>query len=348
MILLQSYSSPSELSEDKGVYKVLKENFPELKVIYKKDSRINSLRTKDFLKMALKVNSIKDDDNIIFGWGADACLYAWLFGVFTFRKKNYLSQNLIVRENVSQKKGFINSLRFYLYKAALKSKNFYVTVNSEGLINYYTNIFKCKPDKFFVVYDSMSLGTPDKPHNTIANQQQSDYVFCGGKSCRDIKTFTQIVIDNPDINFVCVFPEKMLTSKLKSLKNLKAFSDIPKEEFDNLLDNALICCIPLNSNAPCGLFVMQRAVLNSIPIVSSETFSMKTLIPNDNYGFLFPIGDSAGMTKAIRLLYASKEIRERISINAKKNFYKFEPHNVGKVLCSVIKKLIVPSSNSSN
>ena len=207
------------------------------------------------------------------------------------------------------------------------------------LKNIMRKMFNCSKNKFALVYDSLCLNEDEmkiKRHENI-----SSYVFCGGKSGRDVDTFIKVVKMLPNINFKCVFKKDMITCEMFNIPNLEIYTDIPKKQFYDILSNATVCCIPLNSKAPCGLYVMQHAILMGIPIISTDTFSMKVLIPNDDCGYLCPMGDYITIKKKIQLLMNDNNLRKEISTNAINNFDKFDPINVGKQLCDAIEKFSV-------
>lgn len=80
------------------------------------------------------------------------------------KKVKYLSQNLIFNPEDTSLKQRIRGL---LYRIAFKSKNFFATVNSPELKEFYAKTFHCSKDKFYTVLDAMdesdieSLSTSD-------------------------------------------------------------------------------------------------------------------------------------------------------------------------------------------
>ena len=328
MILIQSYTAPSEMHP-----KSLFEKFDDIKVVFSKSDVPGALGIKKILWLALKSNLVSKRGELIFGWGGPVALYAWAIGNLLCLKRKYYSQNLIFREE--SKASLKGKFVYWLYKKALQSKNFAMTVNSEQLVDYYSNMFGCHKDRFSVVYDGMSLNEDEQ--NMRKNPQSQPYVFGGGgKAARDIKSFMEIVKALPDVHFKCVFLREAVVPEMYELKNLEVYTDVPKKEFYEILNNATVCCIPLKSKAPCGLYVMQHAILLNIPIVSTETFSMRTIVPNDECGYLMPMGDVKGMAEKVRILIDDKDLRKRLSHNALLNFDKFSPENVGKQLCNAI------------
>jgi glycosyltransferase involved in cell wall biosynthesis len=265
--------------------------------------------------------------------GGDLCLYSWLFGKLLRKKRLYFSQNLIIRSD-GKHDGLKNRIRYLLYKKALHSKNFMTTVNAPQLVDFYAEMFSCNKNRFVVTYDNRATDLEEQ--NEKAENIGEPYVFAGGVAGRDVDTFVKVVKLLPQINFKCVFPKNMLISGMEELKNLEVFSDIPEKEFYRIMNDATICCIPLKSKAPCGLYTMQHAVLTGLPIVSTDTWSMRTIISDDNCGYLLPMGDAKAMAEKVRLLMDNEDLRNTVIANAKKNFSKFEPHNVGKQLCDAI------------
>lgn len=330
IILLQSYCSPSPMSNDFGVYQVLQNAF-NVKVVYKKATTVCPIFIKDIWLYALKANLTAKKGEVIFSWGGPLGAWAWLIGRMLGLKRKYFSQNLIFREKDTGRKYRIMS---WLYGKALRSDNFIATVNAPGLVDYYAKQFNCPKSHFAVIYDSMYLKPAEE--KMLAVKKDGNYVFFGGSAARDVPTFLKLVEEMPNVRFMAVITRQMVTPEMSMFKNLEVLCDIPEEEFYSRLCNATVCCIPLDSKAPCGLYTMQKAIMLHTPIVSTDTWSMRTIIPDDNCGYLLPMGDAKAMAEKVSLLMDNEELRKTVIANAKKNFSKFEPHNVGKQLCDAL------------
>ena len=96
-----------------------------------------------------------------------------------------------------------------------------------------------------------------------------------------------------------VIPSGMVLSEMKSLKNLEVRCNIPKDESNRIMCMSSVVCIPLSSMRPCGLSVMQKGILMQLPIVSTDTPSMRIIIPDDNYGYLLSMGDAKGLANKV-------------------------------------------------
>lgn len=210
------------------------------------------------------------------------------------------------------------------------------TVNAPQLVDYYAERFSCKREKFTVTYDNRAADL--KEQNGKGLKSEEPYVFAGGVAGRDIRTFAEVVKLLSNVHFKCVFPKSMIIPYMNELSNLDIYSDIPEKKFYEIMNGSTVCCIPLNRKSPCGLYTMQHAVLINLPIVSTDTWSMRTIVPNDSCGYLLHMGDAQAMADKVRLLMNDGTLRKTIAANAHHNFAKFEPHNVGKQLYEAIDK----------
>lgn len=330
IVLLQSYCSPSPMSNDYGVYQVLQNAF-DIKVVYKQTSTTMPIYIKDIWLYALKANLSAKKEETIFSWGGPLGAWAWLFGKILGLKRKYISQNLIYYGGSGLKGRTIT----WLYRKALHSNNFIATVNAPGLVDYYAKLFNCPKNHFAVIYDSMYLKPTEE--KMLSNKTDGGYVFFGGSAARDVPTFLKLVEAMPDVRFMAVITSKMVTPEMSKCKNLDVLCDIPEEEFYSRLCNATVCCIPLGSKAPCGLYTMQKAIMLHTPIVSTDTYGMRTIVPDDTCGYLLPMGDAEGLKSKVAALLTDEKLRKQVADAALANFEKFTPESVGRRIVEEIK-----------
>ena len=217
-----------------------------------------------------------------------------------------------------------------------------MTVNAPELIDFYSDLFARPRDRFKLVYDPARLS----PQEQACAERPYDgppYVFCGGKAYRDIPTFLAIVRSLPSVQFRAIFPAKLLTPEMNTLPNLTVLHDVPHDTFYDTLAHATLCVIPLKSEIPCGLLVMQHAALMHIPIVSTRTRSTRTVVPDDNHGFLLPMGDAPAMAARIEQLLADRDLARRIADNAYANMRRFDSPVVAQQLADVMHE-VMPES----
>lgn len=331
---IQSYAAPDSI-EESTIFKMVQKHFDgQVVPVPFYDKKVRLLSTRERCEFGFKNCDDANNGDILFGWGTDIVLYSWLKNKIWGGKKklNFVSQNLIFNpEGMNMKQRVL----YWMYRLALKDKSFSVTVNSPVLVNFYAKLFHCDSNKFHVVYDSMSLSETES-QMTRTKDIKEPYVFFGGKAFRDVETFVKIVKLLPNVKFKAVILKNMITSEMNGLKNLEVFHDLEASEFYRILNNSSVCCIPLKASIPCGLFVMQHAILMDIPIVATETMSMRTIVPDDNHGFLLPRGDAKGMAEKIELILIDKNIRNKITYHAKENMKNMTPEAVGKQICDVL------------
>lgn len=335
---IQSYAAPDSIGNTAIFKMVLKHFNGQVKPIPFYDTKVRLLTRNECCRFGFTNYDEAKDGDILFGWGTDIVLYSWLKNKILGGKKKikFVSQNLIFNPEMMNIK---QRIRYWLYRFALKDKSFNVTVNSPVLVDFYAKLFHCDKKKFHVVYDSMSL-SPKEEQRTIEHRIiGKPYVFFGGKAFRDVETFIKIVKLLPEVEFKAVILKNMIVPEMKTLSNLEVYHDLNTEEFYNILNDASVCCIPLKASIPCGLFVMQHAILMNVPIVATDTMSMRTIVPDDNHGFLLPRGDAKGMAEKIELILHDDKIRKVITYNAKENMKNMTPDAVGKQICNVLDEI---------
>ncbi len=336
---VQSYASPGSIG-DTAIFKMVSEHFDgNVVAIPYCDEKVRNLSRKECFKLSFNVYDEAKNGDVIFGWGADVAIYCWLKSKFGGGKKQlkYVGQNLILNPeemNIKQR------LRYWLYRWALRDKNFSVTVNSPKLVSFYSNLFHCGKEKFHVVYDSMSLSESEQQMTRERNEGDEPYVFFGGKAFRDVETFVKIVKLLPNVKFKAVLLKNMILPEMNDMQNLEVFHDLEASDFYRILNNASVCCIPLKASIPCGLFVMQHAILMDVPIVATDTMSMRTIVPDDTHGFLLPRGDAKGMAEKIELILRDANVRNTITSHAKENMKNMTPEAVGKQICVALDEVI--------
>lgn len=335
IVFVQSYAAPKAMAADNGIYQQVCSKFPnKVFPVGFYGPIVRSLSTKEALKQAYKgIRKCKKND-LLFLWGGDLPIFSFFLTSMMGRKRMILGQNLILHKKLVEER-WTQRFRYYIYKRAFRTDRFYMTVNSEPLVDYYADWFGCSKDKFFVVNDSMELNDTDKKILSERGKRDDFYVFCGGKEMRDIDGFFKVVEMMPDIKFKAVFRQSDLASTPR-LPNLELFHDTTREEFYRIMAGASVCCLPLKSTSPCGLSVAQKAMLMRINIVSTDTPSMRTLIPNDEYGYLVPMYDYKGIVESIKKIHDDASIRNSQREQSLEHMKMFSSDNIAKQLITAI------------
>jgi glycosyltransferase involved in cell wall biosynthesis len=77
-------------------------------------------------------------------------------------------------------------------------------------------------------------------------------------------------------------------------------------------------------------------MLMGVNVISTDTPSMRTLIPNDNYGFLLPMYDYDGIVNRINELRDNPAFRDSQRVKALERMDLFSSENVAKQLGDAI------------
>jgi len=336
IVFVQSYTAPKTMDADNGVFKRVCDRFPdEVMPIGFYGKSVRSLTTKEFIRQSWGGVLKSKPDDLLFLWGGDLPVFSFLFSKLLFKRRNILGQNLILhKSNVELR--FTQKIRYWVYKWALHTKHFHMTVNSQPLVDFYSEWFGCSKDRFFVVFDSMTLNPTERKMLEDRGNRDEFYVFCGGKEQRDIDGFLKIVEMMPDVKFKAVFRKNDLPGDYHPLKNLELYHDTTREEFYRIMAGASVCLLPLKSTSPCGLSVAQKAMLMGLNVISTDTPSMRTLIPNEDYGFLLPMYDYDGIVNRIKELRDNPTFRDSQRVKALERMDLFSSDNVAKQLGDAI------------
>ena len=333
---VQSYVSTQRMGCDDTVYAKLVERFKNLNWIGLIGPKVRLLSKKEMLTLGYRAVMQSKKTDLIFCWNGETALYTWFISKLLFRPRNILGQNLII--NPERFKSKATRLRRELYKMALNGHNFHVTVNSPQMVDFYDKIFQCGRDRFNVVYDSMTLIPEEKKYQTLDDKKEF-YIFGGGKEERDIECFLRIAKKMPHVKFKGVYLKEQMPAHVEQLPNLEIYNNIPKEQFYDILGNASICLMPLKAETPCGLSVVQKAMLMGVNIVGTNTPSMRSLVPDDTYGFLCNRGDDEHLMAGIQRIIDDEPLRKSMRKKAMDFCIKmFSPEEIAMQICKTIEK----------
>jgi len=173
ILFSQSYVSPAPMSNDYEVYERLVRHFGKMKWvgIISPETRPLRLKNGEMFKVAIKTVLKSKREELIFCWNGDLSRWVWFFCRLLCRKRDILGQNFIFNP-ATAKQGLKRKLYACLYHHALHDRRYHVTVNSPELIPIYCKAFGVKADRFFTVYDHMTLNDCDKrivEHKSLNN-----------------------------------------------------------------------------------------------------------------------------------------------------------------------------------
>lgn len=217
------------------------------------------------------VRQSKAGDTII-AWHYLQAVLAWWICLFTFRQRNFVSLNVLLKIDKTLK----NKLHRFLCKRAFLAKNFKATVNSEpygswlngqlGINVQYTLLRD-------VYHDYYSFPQ-------FVESKKQDVIFCGGASGRNWELMLQIVKAMPEWRFYMIMPGHEYSSFMRKVhghipSNVIIDHDLPYKDFLFRLCQSTLVVLPLSINAPAGLTVMFQAAGNRRMVITSNTAAMR-------------------------------------------------------------------------
>lgn len=227
-------------------------------------------------------------------------------GVFTsiFLQLFNKSNSIVLLNMIDNLSG--STLKKELYGKAFK--RLYCSVNNEELAELYHNLYAIPIKRFFIQPDTIdNFGMRILKSNE--SHEDRGYIFTGGNSYRDWNLFLKVVNSLPQYKFVGV-AAKPAFPKVEIPHNLKMFFDIPEEEFLSLLRHCRIGYIPINVKTQGGQIVVYQLSLYHKPVVTTDSYAIKSVITNGYNGILVKIHDVKDSISAISSLMESRELRQ--------------------------------------
>lgn len=234
--------------------------------------KIDSLR-KMFCFLKTIMSETKKDDVLIFWYDFMGIFFWWLCKIY-FAKRNIVILNILLKD----KKSIKNRVAKVLYKKVLHDTNVISTVTSGEYGKWINNVLKV--EKEHVLLHDIYYGDAEEEEVV-----QTEYtIFCGGRNGRDWEMFAQITKQIPNIDFVCVMPQKEYEKyKFVFGANVKTFFDVGERVFCDLIKQSAMVIMPLDTEAPAGLISIFQAASYHKLIITSDTVTTREYV-TDNRG----------------------------------------------------------------
>lgn len=196
----------------------------------------------------------------------------WWLSKLANKRIRIVAINILLKDKNTLK----NRLAKYLYKKALCSQAFEATVTTEEYGRYINDILNTKAE-FTLLHDAYHKNyTLDKMVESKPNT-----VFCGGRNGRDWDLLFEVARELPDVTFNCVMSNSLKEKFNDGLgNNVCIKTDIPENEFVELLCESQLVVMPLNTEAPAGLTVYFQAAANNKMIITSDTVTTEGYFSN--------------------------------------------------------------------
>ena len=207
------------------------------------------------------------DGDTVICWYDFMGILCWWLCKFTFRKRNIVALNILLKK----KKSLKNKVARELYKPALKSKNLVATVTAKEYgeaINKFLGIKK----QYILLHDMYHSGYDIG----YIGQVQENSVFCGGRNGRDWDFLFKIAKQMPDVQFNIVAP-KAISDEYKNVlgENINLKTEIPELDFLNFMCQSSLVLMPLDTEAPAGLIAIFQATANGKLVIASDTVTTR-------------------------------------------------------------------------
>ncbi len=211
-------------------------------------------------------------DAIICVLDIQAVICYWLC-LLTFRHRSIFAINLLLKQKTSLK----NKIASYLYRKALTSTHFKASVTSVeygSLLNKHLEIDINHPlirDVYKEEYDKASS-------LAICNGS----VFCGGRNGRDWDFMLSVARLMPNVKFQLAMPKSIALNISDIPQNTTIYTDIPEQKFLDLIAQASLVTLPLDTDAPAGLIVMFQAASFDKFVITTDTPTTQGYINESN------------------------------------------------------------------
>ncbi len=215
------------------------------------------------------VISAKRNDILICVYDFQGVICFWLSEILQ-KKLNILAINILLKDKRTTK----NRIATFLYRKALNNMRFLATATTEEYgtalkkrlgLKYSIPLLR---DVFYSSYDNV------KCHK----ETKETYIFCGGRNGRNWELMAEIARNMPDIKFIFALPLSEKQRLYPTSDNVEYLFDISIEKFNNLMVNASIVALPLDTEAPAGLIVLFQSAACNKPVVISSTISTREYI----------------------------------------------------------------------
>lgn len=261
-----------------------------------------------YFKLAINAFKVSSEGEIIICWNFTTSIPVGLINRILFRKRKIIALNIIAPA-YSKK---IEKIKNKIFYCALNQKELLITVNSAELIKSYSERFELSYDKFFVLSDPI-----DSNYKSLNFKVKKSYVFCGGEARRDWMSMIESASLTPEISYIFVARKKHFNFKNVLPENIKLLLDISAEEYYKLFEQSTIVVLPLMDDKPAGLINLLRAGMMSIPVVSSDTPSVRNYIRQNESGMLVSKNDPKDFANILRVLFENTSEQQRLAKNLK-------------------------------
>lgn len=201
---------------------------------------------------------------------SSAGVLCWWISVILFKRINIIATNLALKDDSSLQTLFMT----FLYRIALKSKRFTLTVTSqqygETMQKHLHSSHKLPLLRDYGHYPGYAHDYEDKGKR----------IFCGGNTQRDWMSCVNLAKQMPDWRFLLVGWKNEENIEIPT--NIKRIERLPFHKFMQAMRDSTIVYVPVKWNCPAGLIVMMEATWEGKLIATSKNDITGEYISNEH------------------------------------------------------------------
>lgn len=201
---------------------------------------------------------------------SSAGVLCWWISVILFKRINIIATNLALKDDSSLQTFFMT----FLYRVALKSKRFTLTVTSQ---QYGETMRKQLHSSYNLPLLRDYGHYPGYAHDY---EDKGKRIFCGGNTQRDWMSCVNLAKQMPDWRFLLVGWKN--EEQIEIPKNIKRIERLPFPQFMQAMRDSTIVYVPVKWNCPAGLIVMMEATWEGKLIATSKNDITGEYISNEH------------------------------------------------------------------
>lgn len=182
------------------------------------------------------------------------------------------------------------------------------------------------------------IDTSCKVEEALDDPRFRNGIFSAGKSERDFNIVIRAFKNTAaPVTIVCPDEYPITETEISSNIRILRFSAVSHEQYYALAGQAFCILISLiNEKSACGGLIINFAMLNSKPIIATDSASVRDFIENNVNGLIFPVGESKEIYNAYQKLINDKSFAESVAKNAKEIAIQTSPEYFIPKLISII------------
>lgn len=194
----------------------------------------------------------------IISYMSSAGVLCWWISLILFKRIHIIATNLALKDDSSLQTRFMT----LLYRKALKSKRFTLTVTSQQYGETMRKRLHSKQE-LPLLRDFNHF-----PGYAKEYQDKGKRIFCGGNTQRDWISCVDLAKQMPNWRFLLVGWKNK--EQIEIPRNIKRIERLPFPQFMQAMRDSTIVYVPVKWNCPAGLIVMMEAAWEGKLIATSK------------------------------------------------------------------------------